>query len=255
MNIQNYVIGNWKMNGNWETNAKLINSIKSNLPHSLNNSSTKTVVCVPYIYLIQCKGLLNNSIIEYGAQDVSAHENGAYTGEVSAGMLADLGCKYVIIGHSERRVYHKEDNELIADKVNIALKYKLIPILCVGETLEQREEGITNKIVKQQLETVLQSIQNSEQKSNIDNIIIAYEPVWAIGTGKTATAEQAHTVHAYLREIADNYMHKSPSILYGGSVKPSNAKELFNMLHINGGLIGGASLNTQDFCDIISTLN
>ena len=252
-NTTNYIIGNWKMNGSWEANASLLNNLKVNLQPAINNN--KTVVCVPYIYLVQCKGLLNNSHIEYGAQDVSAHENGAYTGEISASMLVDLGCKYVIIGHSERRIYHKETNELIADKVKIALKHSLIPILCVGETLEQREANITNQIVKLQLETVLQTVKNSEQAYKIDNIIIAYEPVWAIGTGKTATSEQAQEVHAYLREITNNYMQVSPSILYGGSVKSNNAKELFSMPDINGGLIGGASLIAEEFCTIINSFN
>ncbi|MFM2344704.1 MAG: triosephosphate isomerase [Pseudomonadota bacterium] len=255
-NTTKYVIGNWKMNSNWETNANLLNGLKANLPQTSQsqlNNSTKTIVCVPYIYIVQCKGLLNASTIEYGAQDVSIYENGAYTGDISASMLVDLGCKYVIIGHSERRTYYKESDELFSKKVEIALKHGLIPVLCVGETLEQREANITNDVVKTQLETVLKNIKNSEQAQNIDNIIIAYEPVWAIGTGKTATSEQAQAVHAYLREIAKNYMSISPSILYGGSVKANNAKELFDMQDIDGGLIGGASLVVDDFCAIIKS--
>jgi len=245
--MNKYVIGNWKMNGSWEENSLLLNLLKNNINKS---SKVKTVVCVPYPYLVQAKGLLLNSNISYGAQDLSTYNNGAYTGEVSAGMLADLGCKYVIVGHSERRIYFKESNELVANKTKIALQNNLTPIVCIGETLEQRQSNQTFNILEIQLKAILDELTNDQ----IPNIILAYEPIWAIGTGQSATKEQAQEVHNYLRKICLEYNKISPSILYGGSLKANNAQEIFAMQDIDGGLIGGASLIANEFLAISNSL-
>ncbi len=247
--MKKYVVGNWKMNGNWEQNSQLLSNLKKNV-HS-NNEDCYTIVCVPYPYLVQAKGLLHNTCIAYGAQDVSCNENGAYTGEVSAEMLKDMGCRYVIVGHSERRIYHAETNDLIARKTNACLKHRLTPIICVGETLQERQQGQTFNIVQNQLNGVLEKI----NKENFNNIIIAYEPVWAIGTGQTANPEQAQEVHKYLRQVLSTYTEQEVSILYGGSVKSSNAQIIFSMPDINGGLIGGASLISDDFISINDSIN
>jgi triosephosphate isomerase (TIM) len=254
--IKKYVIANWKMNGKWEENSKLLKSI---IEHKLTNDNINVeninniVICPPSIYMVQCKGLLANADIEYGGQDVSANDNGAYTGEISASMLTDLGCKYVLVGHSERRLYHQEFNELIAHKALKAIANNIIPVVCVGETLEQRKSEQTKEVVINQVEFVLKALQHND--INIESIIIAYEPVWAIGTGLAATAEQAEAVHAIIRDICTKYaynnsMHNTPSILYGGSVKASNASELFSMPNIDGALVGGASLNAIEFTAI-----
>ncbi len=240
------VAGNWKMNGSLAANAHLLAEIKA----EFGNAACDAAVCVPAPYLAQCQILLSGSAIALGAQDVSMHEAGAYTGEVSTAMLLEFACRYVIVGHSERRAYFGETNELVAQKTARALIAGLIPIVCVGETLEQREAGQTGEIVGQQIDAVLSLIAEDE----LAKIVVAYEPVWAIGTGKTATPEMAQEVHAMLRKrlsAKNAQVANEVKILYGGSMKPENAKELFAMPDIDGGLIGGAALKAADFLSII----
>lgn len=246
------VVGNWKMNGGLTTNAALLNEIATGLAHVSKSTSVPSdvVVCVPFPYLAQCQNLLRNTGIALGAQDVSAHQAGAYTGDVSATMLREFDCNYVIVGHSERRAYAAESDELVALKTTAALREGLTPIVCVGETLAQREAGQTVAVVSKQLDAVLRMI----PAGALQKIVIAYEPVWAIGTGNTATPQMAQDVHAMVRAqlvqhdaVAGGAMH----ILYGGSMKPDNAAELLAMDDIDGGLIGGASLNAADFLKII----
>jgi triosephosphate isomerase len=240
------VAGNWKMNGSIAANAALLTQIQS----EFSGTECDVAVCVPFPYLAQCQSLLSESSLCLGAQDVSIYECGAYTGEVCAAMLLEFGCHYVIIGHSERRAYFGETDELVAKKVVVAIEKGLMPILCVGETLEQREAGQTKEIVQQQLDAVLSVI----AASSLEKIVIAYEPIWAIGTGKTATPEMAQEVHALLRrrlQEKDVAAAEQVKILYGGSMKPDNAQALLAMEDIDGGLIGGASLKAQDFLAIV----
>ena len=206
-------------------------------------------VCVPFPYLAQAQQMLSNSRVAWGAQDVHQMEKGAYTGEVATSMLKDFGCRYVIVGHSERRSLYGETSKLVAEKFAAAQKAGLIPILCVGETLEQRESGVTEKVVAEQLDAVTETL----GVQSLRNAVVAYEPVWAIGTGKTATPEQAQAVHAFIRQriaAQDGQIAQGLCILYGGSVKANNAAELFAMQDIDGGLIGGASLVAEDFLAI-----
>lgn len=206
-------------------------------------------MCAPAPYLAQCQALLTGSPIGWGAQDVSAQVSGAYTGEVSVAMLADFGCRYVIVGHSERRAYHAESSELVAKKALAALAAGLTPIVCVGETLAEREAGQTFVVVRNQLDAVLALV-----GERFNEIVIAYEPVWAIGTGKTATPEMAQEVHARLRaQLAEKNAIAAGTvqILYGGSMKPDNAAELMAQPDIDGGLIGGAALKAADFLAIV----
>ena len=206
-------------------------------------------VCVPAPYLSQVQSLLAGSPVSWGAQDLSDQEAGAFTGEISAAMLKDFACRYVIVGHSERRALHGESSELVAKKTIAALSAGLVPIVCVGETLAEREAGLTAGVVEQQLAPVLAAV-----GSRLADIVIAYEPVWAIGTGQTASPEQAQEMHAYIRKLVaehyNNSISEDVSILYGGSVKPDNAKELFSQPDVDGGLVGGASLKSRDFTDI-----
>ena len=242
------IAGNWKMNGSFAANHTLLTEIIAGLPA---DNAVETLVCAPAPYLAQCAEILGKSTVAWGAQDVSAHAKGAFTGEVSASMLADSGCKYVIVGHSERRAYHAESSELVAQKALKALLENIIPVVCVGETLEQRESGETNAIVAAQLQAVM-DVLTAEQ---MGSIVVAYEPVWAIGTGKTATPQMAQDVHAFLRSqlaIKSAEAANAVRILYGGSMKPENAKELLAMEDIDGGLIGGAALKAADFLAIIS---
>lgn len=241
------IAGNWKMNASLEVNASLLARIKAGLGKA---SASDVAVCVPAPYFAQCRAELAGTVIAWGGQDLSEHESGAYTGEVSAAMMLDFACRYVIVGHSERRTYHGETNELVAKKTRRALKSGLTPIVCVGETLAQREAGDTDKIVGQQIDTVLDAI----EANDLSNIVVAYEPVWAIGTGKTATPQMAQEVHAMLRaKLAQKNVVTAPQvkILYGGSMKPDNAKELLAMSDIDGGLIGGAALKAADFLAIV----
>jgi len=240
------IAGNWKMNGSLAANAALLAGIK----RELGSPACDVVVCVPSPYLAQCQAELLDTAVALGAQDLSPHEAGAYTGEVSAAMLLDFGCRYVIVGHSERRAYHGENNELVARKAVQAIKAGLIPIICVGETLTERNAGQTEFVVGQQLDAVLDAI----SAADVARIVIAYEPVWAIGTGVTATPRMAQDVHAMLRaRLAAKHAATSCDvpILYGGSMKPDNAGELLAMPDIDGGLIGGAALKAADFLAII----
>src|SRR5689334_16726098 len=236
------VVGNWKMNGSRVANAELLAALKSAGPWDAD-----VAVCVPAPYLGEVALSLQGEFVAWGAQDCSAHESGAYTGEVSAGMLAEFGCKYVIVGHSERRAYHAESDQLVADKAKVALAHRLTPIVCVGETLAEREAGHTDEVVKRQLSAVIHTLGHC-----ISQIVVAYEPVWAIGTGKTASPEQAQAVHALLRLQLHAATPKSNEmqLLYGGSVKADNAVALFGQPDIDGGLIGGASLKVADFAAI-----
>jgi triosephosphate isomerase (TIM) len=239
------VVGNWKMNGSRAANAALL----AGIVEGLAQAKATCAVCVPAPYLFQCQQLLADSPVAWGGQDVSVHAAGAYTGEVAAAMLADFGCRYVIVGHSERRAYHAESNELVAQKARAALEAGLSPIVCVGETLGQREAGQTADVVGAQLGAVLGALDDAQARK----IIVAYEPVWAIGTGKNATPAMAQEVHAALRaqlQARIGGAAEETSILYGGSMKPDNAAELMAQPDIDGGLIGGASLKAADFLAI-----
>ena len=236
------VVGNWKMHGSRPANAELLAAIVGGRPYACD-----VAVCVPYPYLTETAASLAGSDVRWGAQDCSAHEQGAFTGEVSVPMLAEFGCRYVIVGHSERRAYHAESDLLVAQKAQAALGRGITPIVCVGETLEQREAGETDAVVKRQLAAVIHQLAHCAGE-----IVVAYEPVWAIGTGRTATPEQAQAVHAVLRaqlQAATGHAARM-RIVYGGSVKADNAKALFAMPDIDGGLIGGASLKAADFLAI-----
>ena len=244
---QKLIVGNWKMNGSLAANASLLSAIEG----GLNAPRCQVAVCVPAPYLAQCQQLLGDGPVAWGAQDVSAQAEGAYTGEVAAGMLQDFACRYVIVGHSERRTYHHESSELVAKKALQALASGLVPIVCVGETLAQREAGQTGQVVGEQLQALLAVLANDE----ISNVVIAYEPVWAIGTGRTATPDMAQQVHAFLRAqlaAANAAAAQQVAILYGGSMKPDNAQQLLAQADIDGGLIGGAALKAQDFLAIIA---
>jgi triosephosphate isomerase len=235
------VAGNWKMNGSLRANAALLDAIKTGLKPS-TDSELRVAVCVPFPYLGQVSQSLSGGSIAWGAQNVSEHDSGAYTGEVSGAMLKEFGCRYAIVGHSERRTLYGEDDKRVAAKFVAARRAGLTPILCVGETLEQRERGETEAVVGRQLDAVVAAA----GVAALADTVLAYEPVWAIGTGRNATPQQAQDVHEFLRGRLPGEI----AILYGGSVKPGNAKELFAMPDIDGGLIGGASLAALDFIAI-----
>jgi triosephosphate isomerase len=239
------IAGNWKMNGNLEANDALLRSVAA----GMQQARCEVAVCVPSPYLAQVQMLRHGSSIELGAQDVSQHEQGAFTGEVSAKMLREFGVRYAIVGHSERRQYHGETDALVADKAKAALANGITPIVCVGETLAEREAGQTEEVVKRQMAAVIHVNGHC-----ISEIVVAYEPVWAIGTGKTATPEQAQQVHALLRkQLAAATGHaERVHILYGGSMNAANAASLLAQPDIDGGLIGGASLKALDFLQIIA---
>jgi triosephosphate isomerase len=240
------VAGNWKMNGNLASNQALLKSL---IPLLLPVSGTRCAVCVPYPYLAQTEHILRGRGIPWGAQDVCQFEHGAYTGGVSAGMLADFGCRYVIVGHSERRALFGDTDAVVAQKFAAVLKAGLTPILCVGETLAERESGVMEQVIARQIDAVLAQ----SGVAALETAVVAYEPVWAIGTGKTASPEQAQAVHAFIRgRVAEQDIRVADglTIIYGGSVKASNAKELFAMPDIDGGLIGGASLVAEEFAAI-----
>ncbi|OGT88699.1 MAG: triose-phosphate isomerase [Gammaproteobacteria bacterium RIFOXYA12_FULL_61_12] len=240
------VAGNWKMNGSIDSVKALIEGIKAGVGEVKN---TSVAVCAPAIFIPQVQAGLQGSAVAWGGQDLSVHASGAYTGETAASMLLDFGCKYVIVGHSERRTYHGETDELVADKLEAAREAGLVPIFCIGETLDEREQGITEQVVARQISAVI----NKYGVAALSDSVIAYEPVWAIGTGRTASPEQAQEVHAFIRglvakesiEVAGRIL-----ILYGGSMKPDNAAELMAKPDIDGGLIGGASLKASDFLAI-----
>jgi len=239
------VAGNWKMNGN----SASINALMEGLNAELKSNAVDVLVCPPSIYLSQVQALTANSVIALGAQNVSEKNNGAFTGEISLEMLQDLSCEYVILGHSERRSLYAESDELVADKFKATVAAGLKPILCVGETLEEREEGNTLAVVERQIKAVVDAA-GIEQ---FTDAVIAYEPVWAIGTGKTATPDQAQEIHAAIRKMiaeCDAELASKMRILYGGSVNAANAAELFANEDVDGGLVGGASLKANDFIAI-----
>ena len=244
------IAGNWKMNMLPNEAMDFINS----LTDAANKSNNEVILCVPYTDLFYSLLTAQGSKIKIGAQNMHWEENGAYTGEVSGLMLKAINTEYVIIGHSERRQYFAETDETVNKKIKAALKYELKPIVCVGETLEQRENGETKSIITNQTKCALDGLTEEQ----IKNVIIAYEPIWAIGTGKTATSEDANNSIKQIREkiekLYGNKIAENIIILYGGSVKSSNSKELFSMSDIDGGLIGGASLKIDEFIDIINSV-
>lgn len=239
------IAGNWKMNGSLAANEALVQAMLA----GIGQPSAEVALCAPAPYLAQLQALLQGSPIAWGSQDVSSHEQGAYTGEISVAMLKDFGCRYAIVGHSERRQYHGETDEVVAAKAQRALSAGITPIVCVGETLAEREANETESVVKRQLAAVIHTVGHC-----ITEIVVAYEPVWAIGTGKTATPEMAQAVHAVLRAqlAAATTNPKRVHILYGGSMNAANAASLLAQPDIDGGLIGGASLKAADFLQIVA---
>ncbi len=249
MSKKKLIAGNWKMNGSLAANQNLVQALLQGL--ALAPPQCDVAVCVPAPYLAQVQALVANSAIGLGAQDLSAQESGAYTGEVSAAMLKELGVRYCLAGHSERRAYHGETDTVVATKVQRALAAGLTPIACVGETLAEREAGLTEEVVKRQLAAVIHANGHC-----LSEVVVAYEPVWAIGTGKTATPEQAQQVHAVLRAqlCAASSGGARMRILYGGSMNAGNAAQLLAQPDIDGGLIGGAALKSVDFLTIIGAV-
>lgn len=243
--MKKLIAGNWKMNGSTASNAALVQS----LLEGAAACKCLVTVCVPAPYLAQVQALVAGSGIDLGAQDVSSHESGAFTGEVSGSMLRDFGVRYAIVGHSERRQYHGETDAVVAEKAQRALAAGITPIVCVGETLAEREAGRTEEVVKRQLAAVIHTNGHC-----ISEIVVAYEPVWAIGTGKTASPEQAQQVHAVLRAQlrAASAQADRVHILYGGSMNAANAAQLLSQPDIDGGLVGGAALKAADFLTIIA---
>ncbi|MCX2480368.1 triose-phosphate isomerase [Pedobacter sp. MC2016-15] len=247
------VAGNWKMNTDYAEGIALFSEIV-NIVRDEKKGDQIAIICAPYIHL-NSVAKLGGETVKIGAQNCHQNESGAYTGEISAKMIKSVGCEYVIIGHSERRQYFAENDALLAEKTKIALANQLTPIFCIGETLDERNNGNFFEILKNQLVNGLFVL----SAEDFSKTVIAYEPVWAIGTGLTATAEQAQEVHAFIRaEVATQYnaaVAEETSILYGGSCNPKNAAELFAQKDIDGGLIGGASLKSRDFADIVKTFN
>lgn len=240
------VAGNWKMHGGLAANQSLLTALKARLGA---REGVSYAVCAPFPYLHQVATALSRSAVAWGAQNLSEHDVGAYTGEVSGAMLREFGCHYVLVGHSERRSLYGETDQQVAAKFMAAQRAGLTPILCVGETLEQRDRGETESVVGRQLEAVL----GAAGVAAIASAVLAYEPVWAIGTGKTATPDQAQAVHAFIRALVakrDKGLAAEVTLLYGGSVKPGNAKALFTLPDVDGGLIGGASVVADDFVAI-----
>lgn len=237
------VMGNWKMHGSLQTNAALLDAIKAAL--ATTSVVGELALCVPYPYLAQAQSALGGSVVSWGAQDVSASAQGAYTGEVSAAMLKDFGCTWVLCGHSERRALHNESSAQVATKAIAALAAGLTPVVCVGETLADRDANDVECVIADQLDPIL-----ALGAESLARLIIAYEPVWAIGTGRTATPEQAQAVHAYIRRELAGVGAAQVRILYGGSVKAANAASLFAQDDIDGALVGGASLVADEFLNI-----
>jgi triosephosphate isomerase len=241
------VAGNWKMHGSRAENSTLIEAIIG----TITDDRVSCVICPPFVYLHDAWRLLRSSAVALGAQDVCAEAVGAYTGEISAAMLHDVGCRYTLVGHSERRSLYGDTNALVARKFVAAQSRELIPILCVGEQLAERETGHTQDVVGAQLDAVLQL----SGVHSLGGAVVAYEPVWAIGTGRTATPEQAQEVHVFIRQRVakeDAKIAAGLRILYGGSVKAGNARDIFAMPDVDGGLIGGASLKAEEFLAIVA---
>lgn len=248
---QPLVAGNWKMNGSRAGNKVLLDGVKAGIAEV---TRAEVALCVPFVYLTEVAEQLQGTPLSWGGQNVSHEQAGAFTGEISAAMLKDVGCTYVIVGHSERRNLYGESDALVAQKFAAARAEGLRPILCVGELLEEREQGITEAVVARQLDAVIEL----EGVAALADAVVAYEPVWAIGTGRTASPQQAQDVHAYIRaRVAegDPTVADGLRILYGGSVKGDNAAELFAMADIDGGLIGGASLKAEEFLNICRAAN
>jgi triosephosphate isomerase len=246
--MKQLIAGNWKMNKRPSEVAEWIAQLKGKL--GTPTVTPEVVICAPFTHLAALQQACADSPIQWGAQDVSPFEDGAYTGDISAEMLRDLGCSYVIVGHSERRAYHHENDALINHKVTQALRYGLRPIVCVGESETQRDAGEAEAVVLKQLRAALQGVRFDDAAA----LVIAYEPIWAIGTGKTATADDAQAMSATIRSALSNLYPEHAQhlrILYGGSMKPDNAAQLLNKPDINGGLIGGASLKVDDFVTLI----
>ena len=243
--MKKLIAGNWKMNGDSASNAELLAGIVAGLP---GFDACDVLVCPPSVYVASAVTALAGQPVAVGGQDVSVQVKGAYTGEVSADMLRDVGATYAIVGHSERRQYHGETDALVGEKAQAALAHGITPVVCIGETLAQREAGETNAVVKRQLAAVIHAVGHC-----VSELVLAYEPVWAIGTGQTATPEQAQAVHAVIRaQIAAATEHpERVRILYGGSMNAANATQLLAQPDIDGGLIGGASLKVADFLTII----
>lgn len=246
---KNIVAGNWKMNTTLQEGVKLATEVNDALKSRTPNCDV--IICVPFTHLASVKAVIDDSKLGLGAENCADKAKGAFTGEVSGAMVASTGAKYVILGHSERRQYYHETSEILKEKVALAFENDLTPIFCIGEVLEERENGTYFDVVKKQVEDALFHLSADDFKK----IILAYEPVWAIGTGKTATADQAEEIHAFIRKtIANKYgndVAEEISILYGGSCKPSNAKEIFSKTNVDGGLIGGAALKAEDFMGIV----
>ncbi|MBA2709143.1 MAG: triose-phosphate isomerase [Tatlockia sp.] len=247
---QKIVAGNWKMNGR-------IDQIKSLLDQLLTlhdkQSTTKCIVMPPSIYLPLIKDYLSQSNIQWGGQNVYPGNSGAYTGELSAPMLKDYGCSYILVGHSERRILFSESEKFVAEKFHHVKEHDMIPVLCVGETLEERDKGLTDQVLARQLLAITEA-----NKQCFKDCVIAYEPVWAIGTGQTATPEQVQNAHVSIRELVAEFNREDAdhlSIIYGGSVNEKNAALLFAMPDVDGGLVGGASLNAQHFVEIVKCIN
>ena len=245
------IAGNWKMNGSRESNRNLLDGVKAAID---DVSGSDVVVCPPFVYIPEVAEQLAGTPVKWGAQNISHESSGAFTGEVAPAMVKEFGCTYVIIGHSERRTLYGESNEDVAKKFVAARAAGLTPIVCVGETLEEREKDVTEDVVGRQLDAVMAA----EGVAALADAVIAYEPVWAIGTGKTATPEQAQAVHAFIRQrvaAKDATIAEGLQILYGGSMKPENAAELMAKVDIDGGLIGGASLKADQFLAIAKAAN
>lgn len=246
---KNIVAGNWKMNTTLAEGVKLAKDVNEALKGFTPNCDV--VIAVPFTHLASVNAVIDSSKLGLGAENCADHVKGAYTGEVSAAMVASTGATYVILGHSERRQYYGETSEILKTKVSLALENNLTPIFCIGEVLEERENGSYLEVVKKQIEDALFEM----SAADFSKLILAYEPVWAIGTGKTATDDQAEEMHAFIRKvIADKYgaeVAENTSILYGGSCKPSNAPQLFAKPNVDGGLIGGASLDAESFMGIV----
>ncbi len=247
---KNIVAGNWKMNTTLPEGVKLAQEVNE----ALKNVTPKcgVIICVPFTHLASINNVIDSTKLGLGAENCADHLSGAYTGEVSAPMVASTGATYVILGHSERRQYYGETSETLKEKVALALENNLTPIFCIGEVLEQRENGSYLEVVKKQIEDALFNL----SPDDFSKLILAYEPVWAIGTGKTATADQAEEMHAHIRSVVaskyGNEIADNTTILYGGSCKPSNAAQLFAKPDVDGGLIGGASLDCESFMGIVN---
>lgn len=244
---QKMVMGNWKMNGRLASINELLGGLRSHLSES---EQAQCAVFPPSIYLPHVQALLAGSAIGFGAQNLYPADSGAFTGELSGPMLQDFKCQYVLVGHSERRHLFAEDENFVAKKFHHAKVHDMIPVLCVGETLAEREQGLTQAIIARQLEAVI-----CDQNHAFNRAIIAYEPVWAIGTGQTASVEQAQEVHEFIRGLIAKHATERVTILYGGSVNEGNAHALFSMPDVDGGLVGGASLNARQFVEIVKCIS